>query len=373
LSVKIGEVSGIAVRLHYTWFIVLALVSFSVATDILPVGYPGESTTFYWMVGVAAALSLFASVVVHEVAHSLVSQRLGIKVRSITLYFLGGVSEATREPGDPLGELLMAGAGPLSSLVIGLTTLGAYRLGSGSLPVSVIALLQYVSLMNISLAAFNMIPAYPMDGGRVLRAAVWKLRGNAVQATKIAVAISRTISFLFISGGILSIIFPIGINGFWLLILGFFLNSSAVEGLNETRLGEALAGVSVGDIMTQEVFTLDPEMSVQDSLEYGFWAQKHHGFPVVKDGEIIGILAESDVLAVPKEARPAKKVKEIMTPASKLVSASPEEPAMEALIRMSGAGIGRLPVTREGKLVGILSRSDYTKVIKEKFQGREAA
>ena len=369
MSLKVGRLYGVDIRLHYSWFIIFGLLAWSLAWGYLPNGYPGQSDIFYWGVGAVSAAILFISVLIHEIAHSVVAQRFKIKVNSITLYFLGGVSETAEEAHTPEAELRMAAAGPLTSIALGIIFYGVYLIG-GFLPLAVLAVLQYAGYINFVLAAFNLIPAFPMDGGRVLRGIVWGRNKNILKSTRIVTTISRAISYAFIGIGFLDTIFYSDFNGIWLLFIGLFVSSSAQASMNETRVSQALTGVTVGDIMTKDVKTVEPDYSLQQLQDYALTPTKHHGFPVVKNGELLGLVTDEDVRRVNPEYWDERRVDQVMKSIKNLVTASPEDAAVDALIKMSKAGVGRLPVVEGGKLVGIVTRSDFGRVIQERLKFR---
>jgi Zn-dependent protease len=370
LSVKVGKISGITIKLHYSWFIIFVLMAWSLASGYLPDGYPDQSTTFYWSVGIMAAAALFLSVLIHEVSHSLVAKRYKIQVESITLYFLGGVSETAEEAHTAKEELRMAVAGPATSLGLGVVF---YLLWLGSaitLPLAVVAVLEYASYINFLLAAFNMIPAFPMDGGRVLRAIIWERRKDILPSTRLATFVSKVISYGFIALGLMDMFFYSGFDGLWLLIIGYFVSSSADASMNETRISQALAGVKVEDIMSREVHTVEPGISIQDIVNRYFSTYKHHGFPVVSQGELIGIITLEDVRRVPPESWDERRVDGVMKPFKELLTSKPGDAALDALIKMAKGNVGRLPVLDEGRLVGIITRSDITKAVQTRLRFR---
>jgi len=369
LSLKVGRLFGVEVRLHYTWFLIFALLAWSLAWGYLPDGYPGQSDTFYWGVGAVSAAMLFVSVLVHEVAHSVVAQRYQIKVNSITLYFLGGVSEIAEEAHTPEAELRMAAAGPLTSIVLGVVFYGVFLIGGG-LPLAVVAVLEYAGYINIVLAAFNLIPAFPMDGGRVLRGIIWGRNKDILKSTRLVTNVSRVISSLFIAFGLLETIFYANFDGIWLLFIGLFVQSSAQASMNETRIAQALTGVTVGEIMSREVKTVEPGLTLQQVQDYAFATYKHHGFPVVKDGELLGVITGEDVRRVKPEHWDERRVEDVMRRTGGLVTVKPGDAAVDALIKMAKAGVGRLPVVEEGRLVGIVTRGDFTRVIQERLKFR---
>ena len=367
---KVGRLFGVEVRLHYTWFLIFALLTWSLAWGYLPFGYPGQGDVFYWGVGAFSAAMLFVSVLIHEVAHSVVAQRYKIKVNSITLYFLGGVSETAEEAHTPEAELRMAAAGPLTSIVLGAAFYILFLLGKGFLPIAVVAVLEYAGYINIVLAAFNLIPAFPMDGGRVLRGVVWGRNKDVLKSTRLVTNISRLISFLFIAYGFLSTILYSDFSGLWLLFIGLFIQSSAQASMNETRITQALQGIKVAEIMTREVKTVEPSLSLQQVQDYAFTPFKHHGFPVVKDGVLLGLITDEDVRRVKPEHWDETRVEDVMRKTANLVSANPGDAAVDALIKLAKAGVGRLPVIDNGVLVGIITRGDFTRTIQERLKFR---
>jgi len=336
----------------------------------LPLNYPGQTDVFYWGVGAASAMMLFISVLIHEVAHSVVAQRYKIPVNSITLYFLGGVSEIAEEAHEPEAELRMAAAGPISSVVLGIVFTAVQIYFGRILPLAVSAVVLYAGYINITLALFNLIPAFPMDGGRVLRGIIWGNNRDVLKATRIVTGVSRLISFAFIGLGLTQILFYTDFSSIWLLFIGLFINSSAQASMNETRISQALTGVTVGEIMTHDVKTVDPDMTLQQVQDYALTPLKHHGFPVMKGGELFGIITDEDLRGVKPELWDEKKVSDIMKRTDVLIWARPEDAAVDAFIKMAKAGVGRLPVVDGGKLVGIITRSDFARVIQEKLQFR---
>ena len=370
MSLKVGKISGITIKLHYSWFVIFVLMAWSLASGYLPDGYPGQSTTFYWSVGIMAAATLFLSVLIHEVSHSLVAERYKIHVESITLYFLGGVSETAEEAHTAKEELRMAAAGPAISLALGVVFYLLWLASAVALPLAVVAVLQYASYINVLLAAFNMIPAFPMDGGRVLRAIIWGRSKDILPSTRLATVVSKVISYGFIALGLMDMVFYSGFDGLWLLIIGFFISSSAEASMNETRISQALAGVRVEDIMSREVHTVEPRISIQDIVNRHFSTYKHHGFPVVSKGELVGIITLEDIRRVPPESWDERRVEDVMKPFKELLASKPGDAALDALIKMAKGNVGRLPVLDEGKLVGIVTRSDIAKAVQTRLRFR---
>jgi CBS domain-containing protein len=369
LSLPVGKIMGVEIRLHYTWFIIFILITWTLAVFYMPFQYPGLTNDVYWITGFVSSIILFSSVLFHELFHTYFALRKGIPVPNITLFLFGGVTQIAEEPQDPDFELRMAFAGPASSfllsLIFGLIWLVAVQF---NLPVIIIAPLNYGWLINALLGGFNLIPAFPMDGGRILRAGIWKAKKDMVVATRMASRAGETISYLFIFFGLFLIIFDGFISGLWFILIGWFIKSGAEASLKQTVISQALSGVDVGDIMTKEVHTIAPNTSILDVVENYFYKYKHGGFPVVEDGNLLGMLTTQDVRAVAKERWGELKAKDIMTSSEKLVKTQPEEPVVDAFLKLSKRDIGRLPVVKDGKLVGIISRSDVMHMIRVKTE-----
>ncbi|MEM3607262.1 MAG: site-2 protease family protein [Candidatus Bathyarchaeia archaeon] len=371
MSLKIGKIYGIEVRLHYTWIIVFLMVVWSVGFSYTPLQYPGQGPLRYLVVGVSSAVIIFLSVLFHELCHSIVAKRMGIPVPSIVLFLFGGVSQIAEEPREPGEELKMAVIGPLSSLLLA-GVFAAARLLSvqllGLREVAVSAVLQYGFIINLMLGLFNLIPAFPMDGGRVLRAMLWMRSGSLISATRKSALAAEVISYAFIGFGFLSI-FTGGIaNGMWLIFLGWFIKSGAEASLRHTVIAQALAKEKVRGFMSSPVCTVSPDWSLEEAVNECFYKYTHGGFPVVDEGGLKGILAVEDVRRIPRDRWRDTPVKEAMTPLARLVTVNPEDPASEALIKISKYGIGRLPVVEDGKLIGIITRSDLMRAVKTRIE-----
>jgi Zn-dependent protease/CBS domain-containing protein len=307
---------------------------------------------------------LLLSVLFHELFHSYVAKRRGMAVPDITLFLFGGVARILEEPGDPGMELEMAAAGPLSSFGLAILFKAAWliasSLGAGAL---ILAPLDYGFLINVLLGAFNLLPAFPMDGGRMLRAALWRWRGNLLEATGIATQIGSAFAYLFMFLGFILMFTTSLLNGIWLVVIGWFLKSGAESSLRQTIISNALAELRVGDVMTTKIDAIGPDVPVGEIVEY-FMKYKHGGFPVMRDGEFLGLVTVSDVKRVPREDWHRVRAGDIMKPRSEIISASPDEPIIEAMVKMSAHGVGRLPVIEDGELKGIITRSDLMRTIR---------
>jgi Zn-dependent protease/CBS domain-containing protein len=332
----------------------------------MPATYPGLSQLEYLFIGTVSAALLFVSILVHELAHCVVAKRSGLKIRQITLYLLGGVSEMEEEPSNPSLELRMAAAGPLTSLAISLLVWVSWLLSSSmNLSPLVQAPLLYVALVNAVVAGFNFIPAFPMDGGRVLRSLLWMRNGDVVRSTVVASTAGRVFAYIIVFLGLFTIFYGDLASGIWLLLIGWFISSSATSSLRQTMIQEDLRGARVADLMTRNVESVPPEMDL-DSLSEEFMRTKHTGFPVLSDGELVGCVTLGDLRKVRKESWATTKAGEIMTPREKLIVAHEGDSATDIITSMNRENIGRVFVMDGGKIAGIVTRSDILKAIELK-------
>ncbi len=359
---RLGRLLGIPVVVHSSWFIALFVLSWSLAASYYPEQARGFSPGTYWGMGIVSALLLFGSVLVHELAHALVARRYGVRTRSITLFMFGGVAQIAAEPPTADAELAIAAAGPAMSYLLAGLFWVLDRPVSGTALGAIIA---YLAFINATLATFNLIPGFPLDGGRVLRAILWRRSGDLERATRTAAQSGRIVAFVFIGLGFLQIFRGAFVGGLWLVLIGWFLESAAQAGYEQVLLRRALGRVRVGEIMTRDLHTIDPNLTVEEAISEFFIPYKHGGFPVVYGERLVGVVTLQDVRAVPREARAERRVRDVMTPAANLKTVRPTTTAYEAFMRLGQEQIGRLLVVDEGgSLVGIVTRSDLLHVIR---------
>jgi Zn-dependent protease/predicted transcriptional regulator len=372
VSVNIGRILGIPIRVHWTLWLVFLLIAWSLAVGYLPATYPESiypqmTATVDWIVGIVSALLLFVSVLIHELSHSYIAKKNGLPIARITLFFFGGVSEMTEEPQDAALEVRMAAAGPLTSFAIS-GILGAlwYIGGLTGFPVAVLAVLGYNALINAALGAFNLIPAFPLDGGRVLRGSLWRSSKNLLKATKNATRVSEILSLLMIFVGLILVVLSPDnfVNGIWIIFLGWFIRSGAETSLQQTQMTEALHGISVGDIMTKNPLTVSPDITVQQLVNEYFLVHPHGGYPVVQNGKLQGVVTMSSVRSIAREKREFETVRQAMVPYERIVTISPTASAADAMRKMAKNQIGRLIVTDGDNILGIVTRGDLMKTIK---------
>jgi len=366
-GVKLFRVLGIQISLNYTWFIVFGLIAWSLASGYFPSYYPDLSRSAYWVMGFLGAFFLFLSVLVHELTHSYIAKREGIEVKEIILFIFGGISQLTKEPEDSKKELKVAIGGPLSSLVLALifwilfkTTLRSPHL------ILFTGLLGYLAFINLSLAIFNLIPGFPLDGGRVLRALYWRKTGSLKKATRIASETGKWIGVGIIILGLFWILTGNLIGGFWFVIIGIFLRSAAEGGLQQVVMKGALEGVKVRELMSHGIISVEPSLHIDRLVEDFYLTHKHITYPVVKDEKIIGIVTLKQVKEVPRDQWVEKTVREVMMPIREEIMLDPDGEAVDALQKMIRTGEGRLPVVKDGKVVGMVTRKDILSLLEIK-------
>lgn len=352
-SWKIASIFGIPIRVHFSWLIIFGLIAWSLSTAYFPKAAPELSEMSYWAGGLIAALLLFLSVALHELSHSIMAKRYRLTISSITLFIFGGVSEMKGEPPTPEAERAIAIAGPLSSFLLSLFFFFAYYLWTE--PVAR-ALFSYLAQLNFVLGAFNLIPGFPMDGGRVLRAFLWKKSKDFYYATRKASRYGQNISMFFIFAGLVSLFagFP---GGLWLMLIGWFLQSAAQASYRQASLHETLRGIKVKDIMVRQVVTIPSHMRLDEAVNDYFLRYGYGGFPALDDGEFLGFVTLKEIKDLPREGWHNVKVSEIVVPHEKRWEVSKDDDAMKALEVMINEDKGRLAVIENRKLVGLITRN----------------
>ncbi len=357
-SIPLGRILGIPLGLDYSWFLVFALVTWSLGSSYFPEQYPGWSPGLYWTIGLATSLLFFLSVVLHELGHSVIALRNGIPVRSITLFIFGGVAQIAREPGSPGVEFRVAIAGPITSFALAglFGALGWF--GASLAPFA--ALVTYLAYINGSLALFNLIPGFPLDGGRVFRAVVWKVTHSFRRATEIAGGAGHLFAWLFIFLGVWQMFGGNFAGGLWIAFIGWFLQNAATASVQQMTLERLLAGHTVGEIMTRECTTLAPEVTLEQLVHDHILKTGRRCFPVARAGRIEGLLTLHDVKAIPRERWAATTADQAMTPLARLRIAHSSDALGMAMQEMTKDGVNQLPVidAATGDFVGVLARDD---------------
>jgi len=353
-SIALGRLFGIPLELDYSWFLIFALMTWMLAVSYFPTEFAGWPPTEYWLVGAATAVMLFVSVLLHELGHSIVAQRYQIVVRRITLMVFGGVSDIATEPPSAGAEFWMAIAGPAVSFALaGIFTLLRPVVTSIQ---SLLALVTYLAYINAILGLFNLIPGFPLDGGRVFRAIIWSATKNLRRATLIAANVGRFIAFGFILIGVWQALTGNLINGIWIAFIGWFLESAAVGQIQQQMLTRLLQGHKVREAMSTKFATVSAEETLQQLIDEKILAGGGRSFVVEDAGEPVGFLTIHQVREVPREQWDRTTTRERMMPLSKTHSIPPDEGMMEAMKEMDSDGVNQLPVMLEGQMLGLLSR-----------------
>jgi Zn-dependent protease/CBS domain-containing protein len=372
---KIGRALGIPIYVHASWFVVFFLVSSSLATGYLPEMLPGLSVPRYWGMGGIAALLLFLSVLLHELGHSYVALRYKIPIKQITLFIFGGMAHMGKEPPSPRAEFLIAMAGPLVSFILGAVCLSG-AMAVDALPMrstlqGLVVLGSLLGMVNVQLGLFNLIPGFPLDGGRVLRAGLWALNKDFHRAT--SQASLAGIGFGVVLGLIGAALMvgtwsgalgqSIETNGGWLLFIGVFLFSAALSSRRQAARRTSLTSVTVRQVMAHRVVTLRPDMTVQEAVDQFFVTHGFGGFPVCEGGQFLGVVTVSDVQGLPIALWPWRYIREIMQPASQACCIPPDWSVIQAMERMVQNGSDRLVVMEHEQIVGLITRSAIANVL----------
>lgn len=358
----LGKVLGIPIRLHSSWFLIAALITWSLAGGYFPQEYPGWATLTYWLVGAATAILFFASVLLHELGHSVLALREKVPVRSITLFIFGGVAQIGQEPPTAGAELRIAIAGPLTSLALaGVAGLSMMAASSSTVLAAPAA---YLARINLMLALFNLIPGFPLDGGRVLRALLWGLGGSFRSATRWASWAGRAVAFVFILLGVGQIFLGNFLNGLWIAFIGWFLNNAAESSYQQVVLRDTLAGVKVRNVMTEHCLTVPSSLQLGSLVDDLVLNQGHRCFFVAENGNLEGLITLHNIRAVPRERRNALTVGQVMTPTDSLLKANPEEDVLTLLQRMDENDVNQMPVMDNGHLLGVITRESLLHYIR---------
>lgn len=354
-SLHLGTIAGIRITAHYSWVIILILFTASLATGWFPQVIPGLASATYWLTGFVAASLLFASVLAHELAHSLVARVRGVPVKHITLYFFGGASNLEEEPRSPGKEFQITIVGPLTSFLLGGLAWLAHGLFLTSAPL-VAAVLGYLAVMNGVLAVFNLIPGFPLDGGRVLRSILWKLTGSLRTATRWSAQVGQYIAFLFILVGIWLAFTGSLFSGLWLGMIGWFLLMAAREARARAAREMLFQHVTVDRVMSPVPLVVSPGMTVQDLVDIYIAPRHLPAVPVMAGERLVGLVTLTDLQQAPRADWSQVVVGQIMTPRYRLQTVSPQQPLHEALALLNQHDSDHLLVMQDDRLVGMVSR-----------------
>ena len=377
-GLHLGSISGIEIHADWSLLIIFALISFGLATGLFPSWHPNWGPATAWITAPAAAVLFLASVLVHELSHALVGRAHGVQIRRITLFMFGGVAQMENEPPSWRAELGMAIVGPLTSLVLGFAFLGLASLVSGSVRIDpgdlqrslsalgpVASLLLWLGPINVMLGVFNLVPGFPLDGGRVLRAVMWGMTGDLHQATQRASRAGQFFAWLLMSAGLAMMLglqmplFGAGfVNGLWLAFIGWYLNNATLLSYQQLLVRESLEHVPVRRLMQTRFLRIDPQMHVGTLVNEQLMGSGQRAFPVEANGRLAGIVSLRDLQKCPRDALERTSVAEIMTPVAQLVTLAPDQDAMQALELFGRHDLNQIPVMQNGAVVGLIRRED---------------
>jgi len=362
---KIGTVMGIPVRVHYSWLIVFGLITWSLSTFYFPQAAPDLPAASYWIKGILAALLLFISVGFHELSHSLVAKKYGISIESITLFIFGGVAQMRGEPPHPKAEFRIALAGPLASFLLS----AVFFFVSLNTAHGVKAFFAYLAQINLIIGLFNLIPGFPMDGGRVLRSIIWEKKKDYFYATKKAASIGQKIAIFFIIFGIFSVFAGMP-GGLWLMLIGWFIYTAAQASYQQSTLQETLSGMKVADIMVRDIVTITPSITLEEALNNYFLRNGYGGFPVVDGGKYLGILSLKELKKIPRDAFRSTRVADVFLPHSRQWEISRDDTVISALETMIREDMGRLVVLEGDSISGLITRNGIARYLQ--IMGKQA-
>jgi Zn-dependent protease/CBS domain-containing protein len=365
-AIPIGRVLGIPIELDYSWFLIAALFTWLLAVSYFPIEFKGGTTAEYWLMGALTAVLFFVSIVVHELAHSLVALRYKVPVRRITLFIFGGVSQIAREPPSAAAEFLIAIVGPLTSFA-----LAALFFLSEPLLVSIkpaLAMAKYLALINGVLGLFNLIPGFPLDGGRVFRAIVWGVNKNFHRATLIAASTGRFFGFLFIFLGVWMALRGNVFNGIWIAFIGWFLESAAGAQVQQQLVHDLLGGHKVSEAMGDACPHVAEDTPIQRLIDQEVLAHGRRCFLVDRGDRAVGLLTLHNMKEVPRSSWTTTTAAQAMTPLEKLSRIDPNAELWSAMEKMGGDGINQMPVMKGNNLVGMISRGDVVKYLQTLHQ-----
>ena len=356
-SISLGRIFGIEVDLDSSWFLVFGLLTWILAVSYYPGEFRNWSHGQYWLMGAITSILLFGSVLVHELGHSVVAMHYGIPVPRITLFIFGGVAQIAQEPESALSEFWIAIAGPVVSLVLAVF-FGELATVFAGVPM-LLALAKYLALLNLVLAIFNLVPGFPLDGGRIFRAILWGITHSFQRATTIAAVVGQGFGYFFIFTGVWMVLSGNIFNGIWIAFIGWFLESAAKSQIQMQIVRNMLAGHKVSEIMRRDFAGVSAATTLQELEDQHVLESGRRSFVVDNNGHgHVGLVTLSAITAVPRSAWRSTTVDQVMIPPNKLVSVQPNTEAWEALEKMGRDGVNQLPVVLNGSIVGMVSRDD---------------
>ncbi|ODS31542.1 MAG: peptidase, partial [Candidatus Scalindua rubra] len=349
-----------------------AFISWTLALGYFPMKYPELDKSTYWIMGIFSAVLLFLSVLLHELSHSMVARKNNIPIKGITLFIFGGVAEMTEEPPTAISEIKMAAAGPICSGILALLFLIISKFFISFLPIiPLIGILKYCVFINLAIMIFNLLPGFPLDGGRILRAILWNSTGNIKKATYTTSRIGSSLGVFLIIFGFFNIFTGNFIGGLWFAFIGIFLKSAAEAGYQQLLTGKLLHGIKISEIMTRDVVRVEDSLTLDKLVDDYLLKYRYNSYPVVSNGMFMGMISIHDVKQIPRADWNKVNVRELIDSQKPTLRVSPDDDATNAMSKMVKRGLGRVPVLDDnGKLVGIVSHRDIMQIIKHKMDLR---
>lgn len=358
-KITLFKLLGFSVSIDASWVIILFLVVWLLAKELFPNYFPELSDLTYWLMGLAGAIGLFVSIIIHEFSHSIIARKYGLEIRGITLFIFGGIAEMKGEPSSPKAEFFMAIAGPIASFMLSIFFGTLYLIGENlGWPVQAMGILGYLSGINMLLVLFNMVPAFPTDGGRILRSVLWWIKGDIYWATRLASRISLMFAMTIMFVGFLNLLGGNFIGGLWWILIGYFIFNAAGASYQHLLMERSFGEKTVRYFMNQNPITVPSHITLQEFVEKYVYHYHYKMFPVVDGSRIVGIITIQDVKTVPNEEWHHLQVGGLMQLQNPDNSIAPSAPVKEALSKMSGSGLSRLLVLEQGKMVGIVTLKD---------------
>jgi Zn-dependent protease/CBS domain-containing protein len=370
-QIKLGRIFGIDIGLHYSWLIIATLITLSLSGHFKTTN-PQWSDAAVWLTALVTAVLFFTTILVHELSHSIVARLHGLQVRSIVLFALGGVSQIEKDSPNARTEFWIGIAGPIASVVIGILCLGsALSFGwtpEGNPATPVLAVLVWLGYINLLLAGFNMVPGFPLDGGRVLRGIIWWITGVRSRATQIAAQVGEFVSYAFIIMGLIRFFGGAGLGGLWISFIGWFLLDASRASQAQITMTEALQGIQVGDVMSRDFATVDSRSNIRDFANEQLLRSGRRCFIVMENGRISGLITPQEVRNIPHAQWPYKTVDDAMRPLDQIRTITIDTPVIKALEIMGSDDINQLPVMLNGTLQGIITRSHILQLIQTRAE-----
>jgi Zn-dependent protease len=368
-DLRLGRIAGIEISVNWSVLVLVVLLVSTLASGIFPSTNPHLSARAHLAMAIAATAAFLCALLLHELGHALQAQRDGIEIDGITLWLFGGVARFKRAYPSAGAEFRVALAGPLVSALLGVI---AVLIAGASVPQAVGAVAAWLGYINLSLFVFNMLPALPLDGGRILHAILWRIKGDETAATRVAADIGRAFAYLFITGGLLLFVFQGSFGGAWLAFIGWFLLQGANAESRYVLTRQALSGLRVRDVMTRDPVTVAPDETVEQVIDETIHQHRHTTYPVVENGSAVGLLPFASIARVPRWDWGERHVRDCMLPRADVPVLTENETAVDALAEVSSSDVGRALVVSDGHLVGLLAASDLARVLDARPRGRQA-